>query len=101
MAKEMSRKARMAAQATERAALIAALRLPPEPTDGGAAERYAATTGDLIRWLRQDIADEARIAHVALSSTDVTGWAAALEAAGQADLARKARLVGYDVATAA
>lgn len=40
-----------AAQAAERAAAIAALHMAPE--DGTAEGRYATTTGELVRWVKE------------------------------------------------
>lgn len=51
--KPQSEAARRRKHAAGRAALIAALGWPPETLDQGFGERYAATTGELWKWVAE------------------------------------------------
>ena len=51
---KLSHAAAMRAHAKERAALIRALGMKPEPPNAPYAERYAATAGEMRSWVRKD-----------------------------------------------
>jgi hypothetical protein len=52
--KKLSQRERDHLWALERAALVSALGLVPEPVPCTAGDRYAATNGEMHTWLRQD-----------------------------------------------
>jgi len=54
MEKQVSEAALDRAQAAYRVAVIATLGMEPEPVPCPPGERYAAGTGEMVRWLRED-----------------------------------------------